>query len=72
MILNRHKRHQALLRIIACTIISVGEIKDPEALDKMIGNLADLAYYVGGINGMHEVADKAFEKDKENNNENIN
>lgn len=65
MILNRHKRHQALLRIIACTIISIGEIKDPEVLEKMIGNLAELSYYVGGINGMHEVADKAFKEAKD-------
>lgn len=38
MILNRHKREQAMLRIIACTIISFGEIKDPEAFGKMIDN----------------------------------
>lgn len=65
MILNRHKRHQALLRIIACTIISVGEIKDPEALDKMIDCLANLAYYVGGIKGLEEVADTAFKEGKD-------
>lgn len=68
MILNRHKRHQALLRIIACTIISVGEVKDPEALGKMIDNFSELAYCVGGVKGMRELAYTVFkETDNENN-----
>ena len=62
MILNRHKRHQALLRIIACTIIATGEIKDPEALGKMIDNLSDLAYCVGGVKGMREFAYTVFKE----------
>lgn len=52
MILNRKDRKQALLRILACEIIAAEEIRDPESLDKIIENLADLAYYVGGLNGM--------------------
>lgn len=65
MILNRKKRRQALLRILACEIIATVEIRDPESIDKITENLADLAYYVGGSRGMRKVLNKFDEYIKE-------
>lgn len=56
MILNRKNRKQALYRILACQIIATAEIHNPDSVAKMADNLCDLAYYIGGINGMSLVA----------------
>ena len=65
MILNRKNRRQALLRIIACLIITSAEVKNEESLTKMTENLADLAYYVGGIKGINKVINELEAYDRE-------
>lgn len=56
MIINRKKRKQALLRILACQIIASAKIDDVDSFTKMTEHLSDLAYYVGGVNGMKLVS----------------
>lgn len=55
MIYNRKRRKQCLLRILACQIIASAEIDDPDSLKNISENLADIAYYVGGLQGMQNV-----------------
>lgn len=55
MIYNRKRRKQCLLRILACQIIASAEIDDPDSLKNISENLADIAYYVGGLQGMQTV-----------------
>lgn len=55
MIYNRKRRKQCLLRILACQIIASAEIDDPDSLKNISENLADIAYYVGGLRGMQTV-----------------
>ena len=67
MILNRKKRRQALLRITACQIIALAEIDNVESFEKITDNLAVLAFYVGGVNGMVKVVGELehyMQKDK--------
>lgn len=55
MIYNRKRRKQCLLCILACQIIASAEIDDPDSLKNISENLADIAYYVGGLQGMQTV-----------------
>ena len=55
MIYNRKRRKQCLLRILACQIIASVEIDDPDSLKNISENLADIAYCVGGLQGMQTV-----------------
>lgn len=55
MIYNRKRRKQCLLRILACQIIASAEIDDPDSLKNISENLADIAYYAGGLQGMQTV-----------------
>ena len=55
MIYNRKRRKQCLLLILACQIIATSEIENTESLAKITENLADIAYYVGGLQGMQTV-----------------
>lgn len=55
MIYNRKRRKQCLLRILACQIIATSEIENTESLAKITENLADIAYYVEGLQGMQTV-----------------
>lgn len=67
MILNLKNRRQALSRIIACQIIALAEIDNEKSFEKITDNLVDLAFYVGGVNGVVKVVGEIehyMQKDK--------
>lgn len=54
-ILTKKKIDEILKRITANEIIGIECIEDVELHNKFIENNADIAFYVGGINGMVKV-----------------
>lgn len=57
MIISNKIRVEALTRIAVCQVITANEVKDVESYTRMTECLAELAYYVGGKNGIEIVMD---------------
>ena len=61
IVLNRKNREKAEKLLTAILIIcNKGDMADPETYAKLIENIGELAFLVGGIKSLHRVGDAAF------------
>ena len=61
-ILNKKQVSEILKRITANEIICIEYMKDIDAQTHLIENNADIAYLVGGINGMNKIQNTLKER----------
>ena len=54
-ILSKKQQDEILKRIAACEIICINCVENIEAFDKMIENLEDISFTVGGESGADKV-----------------
>ena len=64
-ILTGKKQRQAEKLLAAILIIcNKGDLKDPETYTKLIANIGDVVYLVGGEKALHKVGKTAFNFDR--------
>ena len=61
-ILTKKKVDEILKRITANEIIAIESFEDINAYDKVAENNAEMAFLVGGINGMNRIRDTLYKK----------
>ena len=61
-ILTKKKVDEILKRIIENEILASESIMDIKSYDKVVENNAEMAFLVGGINGMNKIRDTLYKR----------